>query len=58
MGGCTAVSVGWRTNTIDIDLALDPKPPGAFEAIRILKEELDVNVELASPADFIPPLPQ
>jgi hypothetical protein len=56
-GGATAVLYGWRTMTIDIDIKPDPEPAGLFEAIVLLKEELDVNVELASPDDFIPALP-
>jgi hypothetical protein len=56
-GGATAVLLGWRETTIDIDLKLDPEPPGAFEALPRLKDELEVNVELASPDDFLPPLP-
>ena len=56
-GGATAVLYGWRAMTIDIDLKLDPEPPGIFEALALLKEELDINVELASPDQFIPALP-
>ena len=56
-GGTTAVLHGWREMTIDIDLKVDPEPPGFFEAIAVLKDELDINVELASPDDFIPALP-
>lgn len=56
-GGTSAVLVGWRGATIDADLKLDPEPAGIFEALRRIKDELDVNVELASPDDFIPPLP-
>src|SRR5690606_23320342 len=56
-GGGTAVLYGWRESTADVDLKLDPEPEGAFSAIRELKDRLDVNVELASPDDFIPPLP-
>jgi hypothetical protein len=56
-GGATAVLLGWRQTTIDVDLKLDPEPPGAFEALARLKDELDLNVELASPDDFLPPLP-
>ncbi len=56
-GGATAVLFDWRTMTIDIDLKADPEPPGLFETIALLKDELDVNVELASPDDFIPALP-
>ena len=56
-GGATAVLHGWRPMTIDIDLKPDPEPPGLFEALAILKDELDINLELASPDDFIPPIP-
>lgn len=56
-GGATALLYGWRTMTVDIDLKPDPEPPGLFEAIAILKDELDVNVELARPDHFIPALP-
>src|SRR5438876_8703893 len=53
-GGATALLLGFRETTIDIDLKLDPEPQGAFEAIAALKNELNLNVELASPDDFIP----
>jgi hypothetical protein len=53
-GGATAVLYGWRASTVDIDLKMDPEPPGAFEAIGALKDELDVNVELAAPDQFVP----
>ncbi len=56
-GGATAIAYGWRARTVDIDLRLDPEPAGAFEAIAILKDVLDVNVELASPLDFLPEVP-
>jgi len=56
-GGSTALLLGFREQTIDIDLKLDPEPEGVFEAIAVLKNELDVNVELASPDDFIPRTP-
>jgi hypothetical protein len=56
-GGATAVLYGWRSMTIDIDLKPDPEPPGCFEAIATLKEELDLNVELAAPDQFLPALP-
>lgn len=56
-GGATAVLEGWRDTTVDVDLKLDPEPAGIFEALRSLKDELDLNVELASPDDFIPALP-
>jgi hypothetical protein len=56
-GGTTAVLVGWRGATVDADLKLDPEPDGLFEAIRRIKDELGMNIELASPDDFIPQLP-
>jgi hypothetical protein len=56
-GGATALLLGFRQQTIDIDLKLDPEPAGVFETIAGLKNRLDVNVELASPDDFIPEAP-
>ena len=53
-GGVTALLLGFREQTLDIDLKLDPEPAGAFEAIATLKQRLELNVELASPDDFIP----
>jgi hypothetical protein len=57
VGGTSAVLEGWRSSTVDADLKLDPEPEGVFEAIRRIKEELGINVELAAPDDFIPALP-
>ena len=56
-GGATAVWHHWRPMTIDVDLKPDPEPAGLFEAMALLKNELDINVELASPDQFIPALP-
>ena len=56
-GGGTAVLEGWRGMTVDLDLKAEPEPAGFFEAIAELKDRIDVNVELASPDDFIPALP-
>jgi hypothetical protein len=56
-GGATALLHGWRSTTIDVDLKPDPEPPGLFEALAVLKDELDINVELASPDQFIPAVP-
>ena len=56
-GGSSAILFGWRDTTIDVDLKFDPEPAGVFDAIPALKRELGINVELACPSDFIPPLP-
>jgi hypothetical protein len=54
VGGATAVLHGWRPTTIDVDLVMRPEDDTLLRAIPSLKEELQVNVELASPLDFIP----
>ncbi len=56
-GEATALLLGWRGATLDVDLSMDPEPRGAFEALARLKEDLDLNVEIVSPADFLPRLP-
>ena len=53
-GGACAVLYGWRETTIDVDLYFDPEPAYLFEAIRELKQQLDMNIELAWPMHFIP----
>lgn len=55
-GGATAVLEGWRESTIDIDVRFEPDSDAALTRIRDLKEQLSLNVELASPLDFLPPL--
>jgi len=57
VGGACALLEGWRSTTVDVNLELDPEPPGIFEAIATLKDELDLNVELVSPDQFLPSLP-
>lgn len=56
-GGASALLIGWRSSTVDVDIRLDPEPPGVFQAIAKLKQDLNINIELASPQDFLPPLP-
>jgi hypothetical protein len=53
-GGATAVLVGWRPTTIDVDLLFEPETDQLLRAVAWLKNELRLNVELASPGDFIP----
>lgn len=57
VGGATAVLLGWRPTTIDVDLKLVPESDELLRAVARLKDELAINVELAAPPDFIPALP-
>jgi hypothetical protein len=57
VGGATAVLMGWRQTTLDVDLKVVPDRDEVFRALPELKESLRLNVELASPDHFIPPVP-
>lgn len=57
-GGASAVLLDWRGSTIDVDLEIRPESAEILRMIPGLKDELQVNVELASPGHFIPELPQ
>lgn len=48
---------GWRDSTIDVDLRFEPEREELLRALPELKERLGINIELASPTDFLPPLP-
>ena len=57
VGGTTMVYEGFRTQTLDIDLAFDLHPTDHtefFQVVRELKEELHVKVKETSPGHFIP----
>ena len=56
-GGATALLLGWRPTTVDVDLKLVPDSDELLRAIARLKDELQVNVELAAPDQFLPALP-
>lgn len=56
-GGATAVLLGWRSSTIDIDIKMEPDSDRLFRALPRIKNELEVNVELAAPDQFIPEVP-
>lgn len=56
-GGATAVLLGWRPTTIDVDIKIVPEHDRILRAIPDLKEALQINVEFASPLDFIPVAP-
>lgn len=57
VGGATIILEGIRAKTVDIDFTCELAAGDhglLIDAVRTLKEELDVNVEEVSPADFIP----
>ena len=56
-GGSSAVLRGWRPTTVDVDLKIVPDSDPLLRALPELKERLRLNIELASPDDFIPELP-
>jgi hypothetical protein len=56
-GGVSAVLMGWRPTTIDVDLALIPDRDDLLRLLPALKDELELNIELASPSHFVPELP-
>lgn len=56
-GGASAVLLDWRESTVDVDITIIPDDDRVLRVIPELKEALRINVELASPAHFIPPLP-
>ena len=54
IGGATAVDRGWRNSTIDADLhASDDR---LFAQVQSIKDRLRINIELARPEHFVPPL--
>ena len=54
VGGGTAVLLGWRRSSIDVDLHSDQE--AVFRSIQEIKERLNINIEFARPEDFVPPL--
>jgi hypothetical protein len=56
-GGACAVLEGWRSTTIDVDVTFEPETDAALRALPEIKERLELNVELVSPAHFVPELP-
>jgi hypothetical protein len=53
-GGATAVLLGWRDSTLDIDVRFVPEQDRLMRELQRLKRELQLNVETASPGEFIP----
>ena len=56
-GGTSAVLLGWRASTVAVDLKLKPDSDRVLRALPRLKDVFQINVELAAPDHFIPPLP-
>jgi hypothetical protein len=56
-GGATAVLLGWRLSTIDVDIKMEPESDRLFRALPRIKDKLEVNIELAAPDQFIPEIP-
>jgi hypothetical protein len=56
-GGSSAVLLDWRATTIDVDLKIEPDSDAILRVLPALKESAEINIELASPGDFIPELP-
>jgi hypothetical protein len=58
VGGSVLIDLGLRGTTLGINCSADADDPSALtdleRPIRVLKNDLDVNVEPASPADFLP----
>ena len=55
-GGATAVLLGWRASTIDVDIKMQPEADRLFRALPRIKEKLQINIEMAAPDQFIPEL--
>lgn len=56
-GGATAVLEGWRSTTIDVDIRIEPDSDDLLRHLPDIKDRLELNVELASPLDFLPEPP-
>ena len=57
VGGTTLVYEGLRQQSLDIDISYEVADEHEAEFARVihrLKDEMQINVELASPGDFIP----
>lgn len=55
-GGASAVLMGWRATTIDLDLQFVPDRDELLRRLPTLKEDLELNIELAAPSHFVPEL--
>lgn len=56
-GGASQLLRGLRDSTVDVDLTLEPERDEVLRSMVALKEALNLNVEIVSPAHFVPALP-
>jgi len=56
-GGASQLLRGLRESTLDVDLTFEPERDDILRSMVALKESLGVNVEIVSPAHFVPALP-
>jgi hypothetical protein len=56
-GGVSSVLMGWRAATIDVDVTFVPDRDEVLRLLPDLKNELELNIELAAPSQFVPELP-
>jgi hypothetical protein len=56
-GGASQLLRGLRESTVDVDLTLEPERDELLRSMVGLKETLNLNVEMVSPAHFVPALP-
>lgn len=54
VGGSSAVLLGWRQTTVDVDVRFEPEQDEVMRELQRIKLELRINVEIASPGEFIP----
>lgn len=54
VGGGTAVWAGWRESSVDADLFVEDD--SVLQDVQGMKERLNLNIELARPEHFVPPL--
>jgi hypothetical protein len=55
--GASAVLLGLRPSTNELDIKIEPESDRVFRALPRLEEELELDIEIASTDQFIPELP-
>jgi len=57
-GGACGLLHGWRDETVDVDLHVEPPSDGFFRGLSRLKRDLGVAIDLTSPIHALPELPR